>query len=103
MPGIGAAGYLAAFVAPLVLAWVLTPLALRAALRFRAVDEPGERKVQQQAVPYLGGVAIVAAFSLTVLAAAGLRAGTDLPARVPQIIRPAWPGEVEVGKCGRWS
>jgi UDP-GlcNAc:undecaprenyl-phosphate/decaprenyl-phosphate GlcNAc-1-phosphate transferase len=80
VPGIGAAGYLAAFVAPLVLAWFLTPLALRAALRWQAVDEPGERKVQQQAVPYLGGVAIVIAFSVTVLAAAALRAAQGQPA-----------------------
>jgi UDP-GlcNAc:undecaprenyl-phosphate GlcNAc-1-phosphate transferase len=58
---------------------VLTPLALRAALRWQAVDEPGERKVQQQAVPYLGGVAIVLAFSVTVLAAAGARAAQGEP------------------------
>jgi UDP-GlcNAc:undecaprenyl-phosphate GlcNAc-1-phosphate transferase len=73
MGGVGAAGYLAAFVAPLVLAWVLTPLAMRAALRYQAMDEPGERKAQVQAVPYLGGVAIVVAFSLSVLAAAAVR------------------------------
>ena len=74
MPELGAAGYLAAFLAPLALAWVLTPLALRLALRLRALDQPGERKAQEQAVPYLGGLAIVVAFSLTVLAA-GLIAG----------------------------
>ena len=80
MGGVGAAGYLAAFVAPLVLAWVLTPLAMRAALRYQAMDEPGERKAQVQAVPYLGGVAIVVAFSLSVLAAAAVRGA------VPQVI-----------------
>jgi len=71
--GYGAVGYLAAFLAPLVLAWVLTPLALWAALRVKALDAPGERKAQDQAVPYLGGLAIVAAFSLTILVAAAAR------------------------------
>lgn len=69
MPGLGAAGSPAAFLAPLVLAWVLIALALKAALRWKAVDVPGERKVQERAVANLGGVAIVIAFSLTVLAA----------------------------------
>lgn len=76
MSGSGVAGYLAAFLAPLVLAWVLTPLALRAAVRFGVLDQPGERKAQQVAVPYLGGVAIVLAFSATVLVAGFVRALT---------------------------
>jgi UDP-GlcNAc:undecaprenyl-phosphate/decaprenyl-phosphate GlcNAc-1-phosphate transferase len=80
VPGVGAAGYLAAFTAPLVLAWVLTPLALRYAVRWGVMDAPGERKAQTEAVPYLGGVAIVIAFSLTVLGATALRAAQDQPA-----------------------
>lgn len=74
MPSLGSAGYLAAFLVPLALAWVLTPVALRAAVRLGVLDAPGERKAQAQAVPYLGGVAIVLAFSVTLLAAAAARA-----------------------------
>jgi UDP-GlcNAc:undecaprenyl-phosphate GlcNAc-1-phosphate transferase len=75
MTGISAFGYLAAFVVPLLLAWVLTPLALRLAVRLDVLDEPGEIKAQETAVPYLGGVAIVLAFSVTVLAAAVAQGG----------------------------
>ena len=54
--------YAAAFLAPLALAWVLTPLMLRIAVRRRILDGPTAeaRKAQQDAIPYLGGVAIVA-------------------------------------------
>jgi UDP-GlcNAc:undecaprenyl-phosphate GlcNAc-1-phosphate transferase len=75
--GIGALGYAAAFVVPLLLAWVLTPLALRLAIRLDVLDAPGERKAQETPVPYLGGVAIVVAFSATVLAAAAAVQGPD--------------------------
>ncbi|HVE73839.1 MAG TPA: MraY family glycosyltransferase [Mycobacteriales bacterium] len=66
---IGPPGYAAAFVFALALAWVLTPLMLRLALRFSALDVPDARKAQTSPVPYLGGVAIVLAFSATVLVA----------------------------------
>ncbi len=75
MNGVSALGYLAAFVVPLLLAWVLTPLALRLAVRLAVLDAPGERKAQQSAVPYLGGVAIVIAFSVTLLLAAVAQGG----------------------------
>jgi UDP-GlcNAc:undecaprenyl-phosphate/decaprenyl-phosphate GlcNAc-1-phosphate transferase len=71
--GIGALGYLAAFVGPLLLAWWLTPLALRLALRFNVFDVPDDRKAQVVPVPYLGGLAIVVAFSISILAAALVR------------------------------
>jgi UDP-GlcNAc:undecaprenyl-phosphate GlcNAc-1-phosphate transferase len=62
----------AAYLAPLVVAWLLTPRMLALALRRQILDGPtGEaRKTDQQAVPYLGGVAIVVAFSLLVFTAA---------------------------------
>lgn len=68
--------FVAAFLAPLVVAWLLTPMLLRLALRRELVDGPSERKAQESPVPYLGGIAIVAAFSGLVLAAAAIdRAG----------------------------
>lgn len=68
----GGWAYLAAFAATLVLVLVLTPLALRVAERRALFDRPGGYKVQEAAVPYLGGVAIVVAFASVVLAAAWL-------------------------------
>lgn len=50
---------LAAGVAFLV-ALVATPLAARAAVRFRVLDQPGALKVHDRPVPYLGGVAVFA-------------------------------------------
>ena len=73
---LGAATYAAAFVAALALAWLLTPLMLRVAVRLSVLDVPDDRKAQDSPVPYLGGVAIVVAFSLTVLVAGAL-AGQD--------------------------
>lgn len=66
---LGPAEYLAAFLVSSVLAWVLTPLMLRLAVRRSILDLPGERKAQNSPVPYLGGVAIVLAFAVTVLVA----------------------------------
>ena len=61
----------------------LTPLALRVARRRKMMDKPGPGKSHAEAVPYLGGVAIVIAFSLVILAAALIgRDGADTKALV---------------------
>jgi UDP-GlcNAc:undecaprenyl-phosphate GlcNAc-1-phosphate transferase len=64
--------YVAAFAGSLVVAWVLTPLLLRLAVRRQLLDVPDARKVQDSPVPYLGGLAIVAGFSALALAAAAV-------------------------------
>ncbi len=51
--------YLISFFGSSVLALAVTPLALALAMRYRAFDRPGLRKVHDKAVPVLGGVAIV--------------------------------------------
>jgi len=66
---LGTWSYVGAFVASLVLALGLTPLALRIALRRQVLDHPGDYKVQESPVPYLGGIAIVLAFSAAILLA----------------------------------
>jgi UDP-GlcNAc:undecaprenyl-phosphate GlcNAc-1-phosphate transferase len=66
---LGPAEYLAAFLVSSALAWFLTPVMLRLALRRAILDVPDERKAQKSPVPYLGGVAIVLAFAITVLVA----------------------------------
>ncbi|HET6963690.1 MAG TPA: MraY family glycosyltransferase [Acidimicrobiales bacterium] len=55
------------------LTMLLTPLALEFALRRGILDWPGPNKAHREAVPYLGGVVIVVAFSAVVLAAAAYR------------------------------
>src|SRR5690349_1461752 len=81
---LGPAEYAAAFVVSVLLAWALTPLMLRVALRRAILDVPDDRKAHDSPVPYLGGVAIVIAFSVTVLVA-GL-----LTARTTGVISLAW-------------
>jgi len=59
----------------------LTPLALRVARRRNLLDTPGPGKSHAEAVPYLGGVAIVVTFSLVILVAGLLRSnGADTTA-----------------------
>lgn len=66
---LGAWSYVGAFIASLVLALVLTPMALRIALKRGVLDRPRDYKIQESPVPYLGGMAIVIAFSGTILLA----------------------------------
>jgi UDP-GlcNAc:undecaprenyl-phosphate GlcNAc-1-phosphate transferase len=61
--------YLAVFLATALLSVLLTPLAIRLAIRRRFMDNPGGHKSHAQPVPYLGGLAIVASFALVVLLA----------------------------------
>jgi UDP-GlcNAc:undecaprenyl-phosphate GlcNAc-1-phosphate transferase len=71
--------YVAAFAGALAVAWILSPLLLKFAIRRQVLDVPDERKAQTSPVPYLGGVAIVAGFSAMILAAAAVsRAPTVL-------------------------
>ncbi len=65
--------YIGIFTASAVLSLVLTPLAIRVALQRRIVDQPGPNKTHTSPVPYLGGVAIVAAFVIAVAVAAAVR------------------------------
>ena len=59
-------GYVAAFGIALLLALGLTPFALRIAIARGILDRPGDYKEQESPVPYLGGVAIVVSFALTI-------------------------------------
>ena len=63
----------AAFAVATVVSLVLTPLAIRAALRLGVLDRPGEHKSHATPTPYLGGVAIVLAVTLAILLAAVAR------------------------------
>lgn len=67
---------LAAFVVAGLISVVLTPLAIRAALRLGVLDRPGEHKSHATPTPYLGGVAIVLAVTLSIALAAVVRGET---------------------------
>jgi UDP-GlcNAc:undecaprenyl-phosphate GlcNAc-1-phosphate transferase len=54
---------LAALLAAAVAAWLLTPLAMRVAIRSGAIDEPDAgRRVHSRPIPRAGGLAVAAAF-----------------------------------------
>lgn len=65
--------YLAVLAATSALTLILTPLALRQALRRQIVDAPGDYKIQESPVPYLGGLAIVLSFATVIGLAAVIR------------------------------
>jgi UDP-GlcNAc:undecaprenyl-phosphate GlcNAc-1-phosphate transferase len=64
---------LGAFAVAAVVSLVLTPIAIRAAVRLGVLDRPGEHKSHRTPTPYLGGVAIVLAVTLSIALAALLR------------------------------
>lgn len=57
--------YVCSFLGAFFLSVLLTPLVRRFAIKVRAVDKPNNRKVHQNPIPLLGGVAIYLAFSLS--------------------------------------
>src|SRR5687767_15694522 len=65
--------YAAVFIGSAMLSLVLTPLALRLALHRQLLDHPGGHKGHENPVPYLGGLAMVGAFSLAVILCAVIR------------------------------
>jgi UDP-GlcNAc:undecaprenyl-phosphate GlcNAc-1-phosphate transferase len=79
---------LAAFAAAALIAFALTPIVRRIALRFDAVDRPGHRRVNLVPIPRGGGVAVATAF-IVVAAAVGLLNGELHVVPVPFAVRPA--------------
>jgi UDP-GlcNAc:undecaprenyl-phosphate GlcNAc-1-phosphate transferase len=65
-------------IAAAALAFVITPLTARLALRVGAIDMPGHRKTHQRPIPRLGGLAVVSA-SGVVWAGATWLFGVSLP------------------------
>lgn len=60
------------FLACGILSWLLVPVAMKVAVRRQVFDHPRDYKVQENPVPYLGGVAIVVSFTAVVLLAAAI-------------------------------
>jgi len=67
---------LGAFGVAALVSLVLTPLAISTALRLGVLDQPGQRKSHRTPTPYLGGVAIVLAVTLSIALAAVVRGET---------------------------
>jgi len=59
--------YLYVFCFSLLLSLLLTPWAKRLAVKFKVLDYPGERKLQEKPIPLLGGLAIFLAFLITLV------------------------------------
>ena len=65
-------------VAAAVVAFAMTPLTARLAVLVGAIDKPGRRKMHDQPVPRLGGLAVIGAIAVVWVAAAWLF-GVSLP------------------------
>lgn len=59
--------YLYIFCFSLLLSLLLTPWAKRLAIKFKVLDYPGERKLQDKPMPLLGGLAIFLTFLVTIV------------------------------------
>ena len=75
------------FAAAAAVSFLLTPPIRRVAIRFKAVDRPGLRRVNTRPVPRGGGVAVAAAFVIVTLVALTLNALFRLVA-VPFSVQP---------------
>ncbi len=79
---------LAAFAAAALLAFVLTPLVRRIAVRVNAVDLPNQRRVNVVPIPRGGGVAVAIAF-IVVAAGVGLANADSHVLPVPRAVEPS--------------
>ena len=79
---------LAAFVAAALIAFVLTPLVQRIALRYDAVDQPDHRRVNLVPIPRGGGVAVAIAF-IIVAAGVGIANADIHVLPVPRAVGPS--------------
>lgn len=59
--------YILLVLSAFVVAYIFTPYAIQIALKIGAIDKPDQRKVHQQTMPRLGGLAIVLAFMIATL------------------------------------
>jgi UDP-GlcNAc:undecaprenyl-phosphate GlcNAc-1-phosphate transferase len=73
---------LGAFLLAALVSLVLTPVAIAAAVRLGVLDRPGSHKSHSVPTPYLGGIAIVLAVTLSIGAAAALRPDSGSLARL---------------------
>ena len=67
------------FLAAAAVSLLATPLARRLAIRLRILDRPEARKMHQEAMPLLGGLAVAAGFAAGCLLAAALPGHRALP------------------------
>jgi UDP-GlcNAc:undecaprenyl-phosphate GlcNAc-1-phosphate transferase len=74
---------LAALIVAFIAALLLTPLVRYLARRQGLLDEPGERKVHDVAIPRLGGIAVAGAFYLGLAAALLVGSPSTSPLREP--------------------
>lgn len=59
--------YLLSFVIALVVTYILTPVVKEIAIRVGAIDTPDARKVHQESIPRLGGLAIFVGYMISLL------------------------------------
>jgi UDP-GlcNAc:undecaprenyl-phosphate GlcNAc-1-phosphate transferase len=83
-------GYLALFFTALIFVGLLTPLVRKVALRIEILDAPTEsHKTHKEAIPYLGGVAIIIGTCLTTYLAMGVSGQGRALSLVSAVLIPA--------------
>jgi UDP-GlcNAc:undecaprenyl-phosphate GlcNAc-1-phosphate transferase len=75
-----------AFLLAALVSLVLTPVAIATAVRLGVLDRPGAHKSHSTPTPYLGGLAIVVAVTLSIGVAAALRADSGPLARLAGLL-----------------
>ena len=91
--------YFVGFATSLAVTLFVTPLARKVALRFQILDKPSDRKSHVDPVPYLGGVAVITAFSVAVVAGALLAGVQASYAQMTAIVG----GALILGALGLWD
>lgn len=91
--------YAAAFSTALAVSLLATPVARRVALRFGFVDRPDERKAHADAIPYLGGIAIIVAFTVAVAGGAYVQGVRDAYPQAAALLG----GGIVLAAIGLWD
>ena len=92
--------YIWAFLIALVAAVMLTPFVIRLAFRTGALDAPDARKVHKRPIPRIGGLAIYAAFMISMLL---LLETSEIPEEMAQGVIGLFIGGSMIVALGLWD
>ncbi len=92
--------YIWAFLIALVAAVMLTPFVIRLAFRTGALDAPDARKVHKRPIPRIGGLAIYAAFMVSMLL---LLETSEIPEEMAQGVIGLFVGGSMIVALGLWD
>ena len=94
---------IAVFVLSLAIAYLLTPYVARAAVRWRVLDKPSDRKVHARPIPRAGGVAVAIAFIASLAAAIAVHDLRMRPLAIDARIAALFVGGLLALALGLWD